>query len=67
MEFRDNEMSLPTAAQALGCSWNEAYRLLLRGELAGRLGTNGRWLVNRASVERLVLTRGSSMLMKEAD
>ena len=66
MRSRDKEMSLPAAAHAIGCTWNEAYSLLLRGDLQGRLGTNGRWLVNRASVSKLQRQRSVSRRDKQA-
>ena len=66
MKHRDKEMSLPAAAHAIGCTWTEAYGLLLRGDLQGRLGTNGRWLVKRASVTKLQRQRSAPRRDKQA-
>jgi len=50
------EMSLAVAAHRLGLSWPQAWRLLLRQELDGRR-VGSRWLVTKASVERLAQSR----------
>lgn len=46
------EVSLSVAAHRLGLSWQQAWRLLLRGELQGRK-SGGRWAVDEESLERL--------------
>ena len=45
-------MSLPDAAKALRKSWQQAYRLVLVGELDARR-VEGRYVVSTASVELL--------------
>ena len=50
---KDGSVSLPSAAQALGLSWIQAWRLVLTGELKGtQIG--GRWQIERESLDRLI-------------
>lgn len=46
-------LTLPQAARELGVSWNRAWSLVLRGQLDGAEMIAGRWVVPRASVERM--------------
>ena len=48
---RQAEVPLPIAAMRLRVSGEVARRMVLRGELAGRL-VKGRWVVSEASVSR---------------
>lgn len=50
---RDDPVSLPIAAQALGKSWIQAWRLVLTGELKGSK-VGGRWEIERESLDQLV-------------
>lgn len=47
-----SEITLPAAARELGQSWAQTWRQVLTGELEGRQGAGGKWLVKAASVER---------------
>ncbi len=49
----DETVSLPAAAQALGKSWIQAWRLVLTGDLKGSK-VRGRWQIDRESLDRLV-------------
>ena len=49
----DETVSLPSAAQALGKSWIQAWRLVLVGTLKGSK-VGGRWQIERESLDRLV-------------
>lgn len=46
-------MSLPMAARSLGVSWTRAWTMALKGQLDGAEQVAGRWVVPRASVERM--------------
>jgi len=49
---RGRTLSLPAAAQLLGRSWGQTWRLVLKGILPGsRIG--GRWLVDAKAVREL--------------
>ena len=48
------EVSLPVAAFKLGVSYEVAKRRLFTGELEGRQDHNGKWLVDVASVEKVL-------------
>lgn len=50
----DGYLPLPIVAQRLKVSYETAWRLVLRGILAGRQEHNGRWFVEAASVDRLI-------------
>ena len=52
-------MSLSDAARLLHISYHSALRLILIGSLQAER-EEGRWRVNRASVERLQRERGAS-------
>lgn len=49
-------LDLPQAAARLGLSWHQAYSLVLRGKIRGERHA-GRWMIDEASVERLVRER----------
>lgn len=53
MATSDEEVTLMAAAKALSISYERARRKLLVGELEGRQDADGRWLVSRASIDRL--------------
>ena len=53
---RDLTVSLPAAAQLLGLSWGQAWRLVLKGVLRGRR-VGGKWIVDATSVSELVQAR----------
>ena len=50
---KNGPVSLPLAAQALGKSWIQAWRLVLKGDLKGSK-VGGRWEIERESLDRLV-------------
>ena len=52
-----DSIPLAEAAQALGVSWERAWRLLLQGQLTGSKKAN-RWRVTAESVEALKLELG---------
>ena len=50
---------LAEGAHRLSLSWGQAWRLLLNGSLQGEK-VRGRWMVSRASVDRLARERADS-------
>ena len=63
---RGRTLSLPTAAQLLGRSWGQTWRLVLKGILPGsRIG--GRWLVDARAVRELAQSedRGTAERRKD--
>ena len=55
MTRMDNEtMDLVEAAGRLGVTYQRAWALAISGELVSTRLANGRWLIDRASVDRLV-------------
>jgi len=48
---------LPDAAQRLGLSWAQAWRLVLRGDLKGEQRGSARWWVSVASLEKYEQSR----------
>jgi hypothetical protein len=51
-------MGLADVAYQLGVNWRSAWWALLRGDLEGWKGPNGRWLVTLESVARFKERRG---------
>ena len=51
MRVYNNELTLPEASRVLQLSWAQTWRLVLRGDLAGRQ-VNGRWRIPRDAVRR---------------
>lgn len=51
-----NGMPMVDAAQRLGLSWGQAWRLVLTGALPGRR-EGRRWMVDAEAVDRLVAER----------
>lgn len=59
MANEEPSLSLVRAAQILGLSWGQAWRLLLRGDLRGAKRDGRRWYVTPSSVELLAATRSA--------
>jgi hypothetical protein len=59
MQAARHEVPLPLAAQRLRISGERARRMILRGELDGRL-EGGRWVVTRESLREAELRLGRS-------
>jgi hypothetical protein len=53
------EISLTDAALRLKASYCRAQAMMLRGEILGRRGAHGNWLVEVASVEKLLAERAA--------
>jgi hypothetical protein len=56
----DGFVSLPAACRALALSWTRGYALVMTGKLEAKVASNGRYLVSRKSLERLLAERAAA-------